>query len=167
MILASLLLVALQDPVQALLQQRQFLAAWQSADAETSIANRARGKAEILLEAGDPAGALAEAKKGLLSEPSNLELLFHETTATLWLGDGQAAEESVHRLTLAVERASLGEQERAAWETAANQRLKEARGLQTHEHNLEHATARSRQWSLLVLAAAVVASALVLRSGSN
>jgi hypothetical protein len=155
-----LALLAQSDAIPRLLAEGRFLDAWRDADQIPAEDERSSARARVLLEAGDPGGALIEARKGLEYRPQNLELLFHETTATLWLGNGSEAAEAAARLAAAVGTAGLDELEREQWRTAAKGRQEQAARQVEREACIKRAVTRSKWITISILGGALVVLAL-------
>jgi hypothetical protein len=153
--------VAAQDWKEALREER-FADAWDVVEREPDLALRRRAQVEILLGAGDPAGALAFAEDGLVSRPSDLELLFRATSAAIWLRAGGRAREASGRLTAALEEAELSSEDRAAWDRSLAEMIARIEALERSESERERGLATSRALALALLAAALLGLGLLL-----
>lgn len=128
-----------------------FLLAWRAAERAPSTVEGARARAALLLRAGAPEAAYAEARRGLHTVPDDATLLFHEATAAVWLGDGARAVDAAERLLTAVQAAAGTLGDTASWEASARRRLAEGGELLAKEQALAHAVARARACSIAVL----------------
>jgi hypothetical protein len=139
-------------------------AAWRATEASSPLQGR-RERAALLLRAGDPAGALAEAEAGLAAFPRDLELLFQASTAWIWIGNGARGVEVATTLASEVSRSDLAPGDAEAWTSAAWSLLEKADGLLQRDSDLDAALARARLTAIAVLsAAALVSIFLVARS---
>jgi hypothetical protein len=152
---------------RAALAEERYGAAWEALAGETDLLARRRGEVEVLLAAGDPAGALAFAEDGLVRVPDDLELLFRASSAALWLRDADSARDAGDRLAAAVSQAALAPGDRLAWErSVADHRARTAELLRAEERR-GVAFLRSRGIALALLVLALVGLlALVAVPGS-
>ena len=156
-VLAAGMVQASGQRLEDFLERKDFVAAWAWA---SQLEQPQRARTKILLQAGDPAGALAEARLGLQANPSDLELLFAEATSAVWVRDAELAQDASKRLHSAVMNATLAPEDRAAWESAARKRMQESLVLLEHQSELRRAGTLSKALASGMLAAAAGAAAL-------
>lgn len=152
------------DEFRSLLNQHDFLAAWEYAQAGLApglLLDRAH--AEMLLKAGDPAGAYRVARLGLGVAPSDLELLHHEATAAVWIGDGRRGLDAATRLLSAIGEADLQPSAVNEWQVAAKRRIEESSALLAHAKELAHASSSARILSVVCFAVSVLAALIGIR----
>jgi hypothetical protein len=165
LVLAPLLGLALPDHAQdwkEALRDERYAAAWDAVASEPDAGVRRRAQAEILLAAGDPAGALAFAEDGLVGRPNDLELLFRATSAAMWLRAADWAREASGRLSAALAQAELSPEDRAGWERALADMTARIDALERSERERVRGLSTSRTLAVALLAAALVALACLL-----
>lgn len=140
---------------RAALEAGEYRRAWEQGSALADPVERARAEACILYQAGDPAGALAAARKGLEVEPRQLELLFYASGSAVWLGEAGPALHASESLVQALNGAELEPDERAAWERTAREHVELAQALAAKEKTIAQALGVASWGALLGLAAAV------------
>lgn len=141
--------------VREALQADDYPAAWAIAEAEPDVLAQWRGRCEILYAAGDPAASLAAARRGLVSSPEDLLLLFRATGAALWLQEVRSSREYLRRLGSALDRAQLTAEEARGWREALQDLTARTQDLERHDSELERALGRTIRLSLACLFAAL------------
>jgi len=138
--------------IRASLDRGEALEAWSSASTMTGR-DGWLARCEVLHRAGDPVGALTEARGGLEEFPGDLDLLFWATNASLWIGDAQPAVAYVDALEAALERASgtLSAGDSADWSATALRYRERATELREHQRALDLSVARARGISIGLL----------------
>jgi hypothetical protein len=136
--------------VHAALEASRYPEAWRLAEDQPDELRRSRAKSEVLYRAGDPSGALAQARQGLASAPDDLELLFRASSAALWMQEPSLATLYSARLAQAIEgaRPALAPEEATAWEATARDFAERAQGQARHAEARIRAVARTRALSI-------------------
>ena len=118
-------------------------------------------RAQLLARAGDPAGALESAQRGLELDSSSLSLLYQAAYAALWLEYVTAATGYCVRLTAAVSQGHLSEAESRAWTQAAEDLRSRSLILSLHVRSREKALSAAR-WIAIGGVASVFAAIALL-----
>ena len=149
------------DQAMRNLEQGRFAEAWAALESEPDELLRARGRSAVYYAAGDPAGALTEARAGLGVAGEDLELLHRATSCALWLADPDGAADWAEALAQAVAGADLSPEHRPGWEAAV--RSFESRVAELEEAGrTTRAAVRRARWSALGMLAALLAALLSL-----
>ena len=125
------------------LRQGDYYGAWNAIALEPEDLDRAQGVAEILYEAGDPAGALNAARAGLAIDPKRIELIYCAAGAAIWLEDGLRAIAYSERLLGAAQTIADGEC-RSGWERMAQSYVAKSQSLMMRERVLDRALRRAQ-----------------------
>jgi len=139
----------------AALEQRDYRRAWEARASLPAGLSRARAETRILYQAGDPAGALAAARRGLESDPQQLELLFYAAGSALWLREAEPAKANVTALELALGQADLTPEELLAWKKTVQEYAGQSSQLAAEEALRRKAVTVARAGALLGLLAAL------------
>lgn len=131
-----------------------YTAALELAEATEGVAGW-RGRCEVFYSGGDPAAALAAARKGLAHSPEDLPLLFRAAGAALWLQQGPVVREYLRRLEEAIPRAGLDSAEEAGWRKATEGLSTQELEQERHASELTRAITRTKRLSIASLVAAL------------
>lgn len=147
-----------------LLDEGRLADAFSALEDEPDPLLRQDGLAQVYFQAGDPAGQVREAQRGLARAPEDLNLLFQASVGALWLASDELAERYTTRLAAAVQGSeSLSAEHRAAWRTRAEAFRAESRKLTDAREGRETATRRARRFSLAGLVFCLLALAGLAR----
>ncbi len=147
---------------KAAVELGRFGDAWRMLELETDPLLRRRAEVEALYAAGDPAGALAFAENGLLSNPGDLELLFRAVSASIWLRAGERSRDAYERLAVAVKGAELSPDDRSAWHEALEDQRQRIETLERAEDARARAFGRARLVASLMLVLCLAGLAFLL-----
>jgi hypothetical protein len=141
-----------QDPASLALAEGRYGDAWELALAAEDATERARGRAAVLVAAGDLGGTLSAVEEGLARSPEHLELLWRGASTALSLREAQRAADYTGRLARALAVAELADEHRAGWQAAVDDF--EARGAELQALGAARADAlrRARRWSAILVA---------------
>lgn len=139
--------------VNEALQAGDYVAALEIAETAEGVIGW-RGRCEVFYSGGDPAAALAAARKGLALFPEDLPLLFRAAGAALWIQEGAGAREYLRRLEEAIPRARLGAEEEAGWRRAVRDLAERELEQERHALELTRSVSRTRGLSIASLVAA-------------
>lgn len=145
--------------VRAALSSSDYPLAWELAQGQADALQRSRATSEVLYRAGDPSGALEQARQGLVEHPGDLQLLFRAAGASIWLKEAGSANHYSERLSHALEaaRAQLGPEDASAWTEITRDFVAQGRSLARNEEARLRAVARSRALSLSAFAVVLAA----------
>lgn len=165
-----LLAMAAQDDmhaVRAALAAADFTSAWELSERQPDELQRHRAKSEVLYRAGDPAGALEQAREGLATAPADLELLFWAAGASLWLEESELANRYTERLAQAAQQARVHQtpEEASAWSEVARDFREQSLIVVRHDAARVRAVARTRALSIAVFVVLLGLIAWAARKG--